>query len=130
MYTILLRPQKHTDKNHTPYFCLFLRGHWTSSVILYGIRFTITLKIISFTALSLAPPSSPPLHQHHPPPLSCSPYINNFLPAGNRLSLYCYSRNLNLFCNFRNQVVGSKALIFHFSQGSFLLSCFSFIFGA
>ena len=54
MYTILLRPQKHTVKNQTPYFCLFLSGHWTWSVILYGIRFVITLKIISFTALSLS----------------------------------------------------------------------------
>ena len=120
MYTILLRPQKHTVKNHTPYFCLFLRGHWTSSVILYGIRFMITQNHLihrTFTRTPLPPTPTPP-------PTSCSSYINNFLLSGNRLSFHCYSRNLNLFCNFRNQVVGSKALIFHFSHESFLLSCF------
>ena len=132
MYTIFFRRQKHTVKNHIFYFCLFLRGHWTSSVILYGIRFTITLKSSHPPHLHSHPPL--PLHQPHPPPPFLPHFLfllhNNFLLSGNRLSFYCYSRNLNLFCNFRNQVVGSKAFIFHFSQGSFLLSCFSFIFGA
>ena len=81
----------------------------------------ITLKSSHPPHLHSQPP--PPLQQPHPP-TSCSSYINNFLLSGNRLSFYCYSRNLNLFCNFRHQVVGSKALIFHFSQESFLLSCF------
>ena len=84
-------------------------------------------KIISSTAPSLTPPS-PPTPTPPPPPPFLPHFLfllhNNFLLSGNRLSFYCYSRNLNLFCNFRNQVVSSKALIFHFSQESFLLSCF------
>ena len=84
----------------------------------------------TFTFNPPPPPPTPHPPPHPPPALSCSPYINNFLLAGNRLSFYCYGTNLNLFCNFRNQAFGSKAYIFHFSQESFLLSCFSFIFGA